>query len=130
MTNNKQQTAVEWFHQKTWALKIQLEKGEISIGEYANTYATLYEQAKEMEKEQRSIKLPSDLLCINCDESKSSHNVCMDCIIKIGRQNIELPSDEEIEDASLEENNDDLSPAEEFQSGAKWMRNKIQGGEQ
>jgi hypothetical protein len=41
---------------------------------------------------------------------------------------IELPSDEEIEDASLEENNDDLSPAEEFQSGAKWMRNKIQGG--
>jgi hypothetical protein len=52
MTNNKQQTAVEWFHQKTWALKIQLEKGEISIGEYASTYATLYEQAKEMEKEQ------------------------------------------------------------------------------
>jgi hypothetical protein len=51
MTNNKQQTAVEWFHQKTWALKIQLEKGEISIGKYANTYATLYEQAKEMEKE-------------------------------------------------------------------------------
>jgi hypothetical protein len=40
---------------------------------------------------------------------------------------LELPSDEEIEDASLEENNDDLSPAEEFQRGAKWMRNKIQG---
>jgi hypothetical protein len=43
---------------------------------------------------------------------------------------IELPSDEEIENASLEDNNDDLSPAEEFQSGAKWMRDKIQGGEQ
>jgi len=41
---------------------------------------------------------------------------------------IQIPSDEEIEDASLEENNDDLSPAEEFQSGAKWMRDKIQGG--
>jgi hypothetical protein len=41
---------------------------------------------------------------------------------------IELPSDEEIEDASLEENNDDLSPAEEFQRGAKWMRDKIKGG--
>jgi hypothetical protein len=41
---------------------------------------------------------------------------------------IEIPSDEEIEDASLEENNDDLSPAEEFQSGAKWMCDKIQGG--
>jgi hypothetical protein len=41
---------------------------------------------------------------------------------------IQIPSDEEIEDASLEENNDDLSPAEEFQSGAKWMCDKIQGG--
>jgi hypothetical protein len=40
---------------------------------------------------------------------------------------IELPSDEEIEDASLEDNNDDLSPAEEFQQGAKWMRDKIGG---
>ena len=41
---------------------------------------------------------------------------------------IELPSDEEIEDASLEENNDDLSPAEEFQRGAKYLIDKIQGG--
>jgi len=41
---------------------------------------------------------------------------------------IELPSDEEIEDASLEQNNDDLSPAEEFQRGAKYIINKIQGG--
>jgi ribosomal protein L32 len=119
MTNNKQQTAVEWLIEKCACADLRPELWEI-----------IKQQAKEMEKEQRSIKLPSDLLCINCDESKSSHNVCMDCIIKIGRQNIELPSDEEIEDASLEENNDDLSPAEEFQSGAKWMRNKIQGGEQ
>jgi hypothetical protein len=41
---------------------------------------------------------------------------------------IELPTDEEIIDASLEDNNDDLSPAEEFQQGAKWMRDKIEGG--
>jgi len=65
MTNNKQQTAVEWFHQKTWALKIQLEKGEISIGEYANTYATLYEQAKEMEK-QRMIEFAQSYAVIHC----------------------------------------------------------------
>jgi hypothetical protein len=52
MSNETKQTAVEWFHQKTWGLKIQLELGEISMGEYANTYATLYNQAKEMEKEQ------------------------------------------------------------------------------
>ena len=44
-----------------------------------------------------SIELPSDSLCINCDESKSTHNVCMDCMIKIGKENIELPSDEEVD---------------------------------
>jgi hypothetical protein len=44
---------------------------------------------------------------------------------------IELPSDEEIEDASLEEvdgGHYDISPAEEFQRGAKYIINKIQGG--
>lgn len=54
MKNDKQQTPLEWFHQKTWALKIQLELGEISIGEYASAYATLYEQAKEMEMQQNA----------------------------------------------------------------------------
>ena len=43
------------------------------------------------------IELPSDSLCINCDKSESTHNICMDCIIKIGKENIQLPSDEEIE---------------------------------
>lgn len=38
---------------------------------------------------------------------------------------IELPSDDEIEKEALEENNDDLSPAEEFQRGAKWYREQI-----
>ena len=127
MTNNKQQTAVEWFAKKVmhldWKFSNQKEKEKI------------IQQAKEMEKEQRSIKLPSDLLCINCDESKSSHNVCMDCIIKIGRQNIELPSDEEIWDRADEifgraesEQSDERHIA--FMQGAKWMRNKIQGGDQ
>jgi len=44
------------------------------------------------------VELPSDSLCINCDGSKSTHNICMDCIIKIGKENIQLPSDEEIEE--------------------------------
>lgn len=38
---------------------------------------------------------------------------------------IELPSDEEIEEMSLEEVDGDFSPAEEFQRGAKWMRSKL-----
>lgn len=48
------------------------------------------------ESEIVSIELPSDSLCINCDLSKSTHNVCMDCMIKIGKENIEIPSDEEM----------------------------------
>jgi hypothetical protein len=50
MSNNKQ-SSVERFHIKTWALKIQLELGQISIGEYATTYDALLVEAKEMEKE-------------------------------------------------------------------------------
>jgi hypothetical protein len=42
-----------------------------------------------------TIELPNDSLCVNCDESKSIHNVCMDCIIKIGKENIQLPSDKQ-----------------------------------
>ena len=46
------QTAVEWFHKETWNLKDKLENKLISIGHYANTYHKLFEQAKEMEKQQ------------------------------------------------------------------------------
>ena len=46
---------------------------------------------------------------------------------------IELPSDEEIENSSWEKvdgNEYDILPAYEFQRGAKYVINKIQGGEQ
>jgi hypothetical protein len=75
MTNNKQQTAVEWLEQEM--LKPNLSMKEI------------LEKAKEMEKEQRSIKLPSD---------------------------------EQIDYAETQ------MPMNTFELGAKWMRNKIQGG--
>ena len=52
MSNEKKQTAVEWFSDKSWKLKVQIEKREISVGEYAVTYVQLLEQAKAMEKEQ------------------------------------------------------------------------------
>jgi hypothetical protein len=123
MTNNKQQTAVKLYTEE------QLLNTADAIRNYLKNYPEKFHESM-IEKHLNNltpIELPSDSLCINCDESKSTHNVCIDCIIKIGRQNIELPSDEEIEDASLEENNDDLSPAEEFQRGVKWMRDKIQG---
>jgi len=80
-----------------------------------------------------TIELPSDSLCINCDESKSTHNVCMDCIIKIGRQNIQIPSDEEIKKIMELDGMefDEFDPYDvSYLGGATWMRNKIQGGEQ
>ena len=84
------------------------------------------EDVNEVMRSLSSIELPSDSLCINCDESKSTHNVCMDCMIKIGKENIELPSDEEIE---IENG---YNPTEMYDlgylDGAKWMRDKIQGG--
>jgi hypothetical protein len=46
------QTAIEWFSNKSWKLKIQLENKEINIGEYAVAYVKLVDEAKEMEKEQ------------------------------------------------------------------------------
>ena len=77
------------------------------------------------------IELPSDSLCINCDESESTHNICMDCIIKIGKENIQLPSDEgikkimELDDMEF----DEFDPYHlAHLDGAKWMRDKIQGG--
>lgn len=70
-----------------------------------------------------------DVLFNNCQngikegEPKKYYERLLEDIIPI-----ELPSDEDIEDKSLEENNDDLSPAEEFQRGAKYVINKIQEG--
>jgi hypothetical protein len=51
--NNETQTAVEWFSNKSWKLKIRLENKEISIGEYAVAYVKLLDEAKEMEREQK-----------------------------------------------------------------------------
>jgi hypothetical protein len=86
MTNNKQQTAVEWLEQEM--LKPNLSMKEI------------LEKAKEMEKEQRSIKLPSD------EQIKKMM---------------------ELDGMEFDEFDPyDVS----YLGGATWMRNKIQGGEQ
>ena len=47
-----QQTAVEFFHEKTWELKMLLEKQQISVGEYGVAYYDILEESKEMEKQQ------------------------------------------------------------------------------
>jgi hypothetical protein len=48
-------TAVEWFANQSWKLKVRLENKEISIGEYGVTYVELLKQAKAKEEEQRKI---------------------------------------------------------------------------
>ena len=49
---SKQISAVEWYENRSIILQIQLEKKEISLGEYSVTRVELFKQAKAMEKEQ------------------------------------------------------------------------------
>jgi hypothetical protein len=51
MTNNKQQTAVEWFNSKIKQLEFWVETRQITWKEYHKEKDKLFEQAKEMEKE-------------------------------------------------------------------------------
>jgi flagellar biosynthesis/type III secretory pathway protein FliH len=64
MSNNKQQTAVEWFIEELEEKGKAYEENQvvrtINICIDVSDYMELKEQAKEMEKQQRSIELPSD----------------------------------------------------------------------
>ena len=51
MTNNKQQTAVEWYRIKISSLTSDLFKGKISGEQFRILEKEAYEHAKEMEKE-------------------------------------------------------------------------------
>lgn len=52
MTNNKQQTAVEWFSVRRDILEIEVRLGKLSPIEYAEELTKAEQQAKEMEKQQ------------------------------------------------------------------------------
>ena len=52
MTNNKQQTAVEWYDNEIGKLFDQFTMGKIKIYEFQNQRFKLEKQAKEMEKQQ------------------------------------------------------------------------------
>lgn len=102
MTNNKQQTAVEWL-----VGQLQQTKDWQRVINEANQSTTavrdVIREAKEMENHQNLIKLPSDE-----DISEES----MDLYGKLS--------------ASIT----DVLQYKAFKRGAKWMRDKIQGGEQ
>ena len=47
---NKKLSSVEWFAKESWKLRVALEDGKISVGEYANKYYQMKQQAKAMHK--------------------------------------------------------------------------------
>ena len=53
MTSNKQQTAVEWLFSETLGITLQLANKRISHRNWELQMVKLYEQAKEMDKEQK-----------------------------------------------------------------------------
>ena len=52
MTNNKQQTAVQWFSVRRDVLEIEVRLGKLSPIEYTEELTKAEQQAMEMEKEQ------------------------------------------------------------------------------
>ena len=71
MTNNKQQTAVEWFSVRRDILEIEVRLGKLSPIEYAEELTKAEQQAKEMEKE-RAIKFACDVhMNVKKDKVKS-----------------------------------------------------------
>ena len=59
MSNNKQKTAVEWYSRRLLEIEIAHNQGVINSDVYLKSKTHALEQAKEMEKEQKSIELPS-----------------------------------------------------------------------
>lgn len=45
-------TSLDWFESQDWKLRIQLEKKEISLGEFAVTHVDLFKKAKAMHKQE------------------------------------------------------------------------------
>jgi type IV secretory pathway VirB4 component len=67
MTNNKQQTAVEWQFEQLFNSFEKFNNSEYTFDEYLKRNLEIREQAKEMEK-QRSQAYAA--FCVKCDREK------------------------------------------------------------
>jgi 1,4-dihydroxy-2-naphthoyl-CoA synthase len=67
MTNNKQQTAVEWYAGRQYDLEGLRDVGAISPIEYYEQLTQALQQAKEMQKEQSQAYAA---FCVGCDRKK------------------------------------------------------------
>ena len=102
-------------------VKMIVARAKLYRGAVHDNFAFIMSEDEILDSE-TPIELPSNSICINCDESKSTHNVCIDCMIKIGKENIELPSDEEIFLESLNHKEPD-----DFNCGSQFVIGKILG---
>ena len=100
--DNKQQTAVEWFIQELQKTR-DYQRVINEANQSTSAVRDVVEQAKEMEKHQNLIKLPSDE--------------------EISEESMDLYG-------KLSATITDVLQYKAFKRGAKWMRDKIQGGEQ
>jgi hypothetical protein len=104
----KKQTAVEWYSNASHELIVKKTKGEINHVELLTMHHDLIQQAKEMEETEYKERLVKEF------------NPRL-----FNKPSKELPTDEEIyELAEKMLAVDYLS----FTEGAKWMRDKIKGG--
>jgi hypothetical protein len=88
----KKQTAVEWLEEQDNVLTMKLLEKKLTPREFVVQKSKLVEQAKQMEKEQNQLELPTD-----------------EKIYELAKKMLAV---------------DYLS----FTEGAKWMRDKIKGG--
>jgi ribosomal protein L32 len=72
------------------------------------------------EKKKKEAQLPQQEICINCDEQKETHKICMDCIGKIIKENQKEISDEEINKEAKNHHN-----YYEWSASAKWYREQL-----
>jgi hypothetical protein len=68
MTNNKQQTAVEWYDNEIGKLFDQYTMGKIKIYEFQNQRFKLEKQAKEMQKDQHIKSWEAGLMKVDFNE--------------------------------------------------------------
>jgi hypothetical protein len=65
MTNNKQETAVEWYIERILDLDYEYAKGLITLGVWSERKKSLIDQAKAMQQGQAQLYATFVLTCVN-----------------------------------------------------------------
>jgi succinylglutamate desuccinylase len=95
----KKQTAVEYYRRGILQLNVYIADHKIDVSEFESVEAELFEQAKQIDKEQNELELPTD------EEIEKENPFAFGSKIFGTRD------------------------ADAWEIGAKWMRDKIKGGD-